>query len=41
MYQTLIWLCVLRDDPRGMGAALHAKDGKCLANTLIDRVREI
>ena len=39
MYQALIWAAVLRDDARGLGSALHAKDLKRLTNSLVDSVR--
>jgi hypothetical protein len=38
MYQTLIWLRVLRDDARGLGSAVDAEDLQGLANPLVNRV---
>jgi hypothetical protein len=39
MYQSLIWLLVLSNDPRGLSAPLDAEDRKRLADALVDRVR--
>jgi len=39
MYQPLIWSAVLRDDARGLRAALDPQDLKCLADALVDSVR--
>src|SRR4051794_1944937 len=36
MHQPLIWSAVLRDDARGLRAALDPKDLKCLADALVD-----
>jgi hypothetical protein len=38
MYQSLILALVLGDDARRLGASLNSKDGKGLANALVDRV---
>jgi len=39
MYQTLIWPAELRDDARGLGAAVNTEDMKRLSNPLVDGVR--
>jgi hypothetical protein len=39
MYQSLIWLGILSDDPRRLRATFDAEDLERLANALVDRVR--
>jgi hypothetical protein len=39
MYQSLIWLGILSDDPRRLCAALDAEDRQGLPNALVDRMR--
>jgi hypothetical protein len=39
MYQSLIWVLVLGDDARRLGASLDAENRQGLANSLIDGVR--
>jgi nucleoside-diphosphate-sugar epimerase len=38
MYQSLIWLGILVDDPRRLRAALNAEDLQRLADALVDGV---
>jgi len=39
MYQSLIWLLVLGDDPRRLCATLDAEDSQRLADALVDGMR--